>query len=314
MSLAPGVGAFPLSLLTLTDQWRHGGADARRTRAQLLALAGTPDRVTRTRRALPIAMSSLPLVAMMVGSLVVGIPGMRTMRTPEHANMLIWLDALNAPAPASRLLDPDMHQDAERYVATRFRASLSDEHFWRTFTPQRERQAIRHDAARRLLEQYAADAQSLPESSAQLAPEIARADQASRQIADNAEGFVSFVIGAALALIMTVLLTCHLISSLVVPGGVVTRFNGLAVVTADGHSLSRARSLCRVLLAWSPAVLGFLVLAASLRYPGYIPLPASPMIVLALTVLPLAAGATATLVQPRRGPHDRLAGTWVIPR
>jgi hypothetical protein len=69
-----------------------------------------------------------------------------------------------------------------------------------------------------------------------------------------------------------------------------------------------------VLLAWSPAVLGFLVLAASQRYPGRIPLPASPLIVLALTVLPLAAGATATLAQPRRGPHDRLAGTWVIPR
>ena len=191
---------------------------------------------------------------------------------------------------------------------------MSDDAFWRTFTPQRERQALRHEAARRLLARYPADASSVLALSARLAPEIERADQASRQIADGAAQFVSIVVSTLLALVTALVMTGHLVSSLVVPGGVVTRFNALAVVTADGREVSRARSLARALLAWSPAVLWFVALAAAPRDPDGIPLPSSPMLVLALTYLLLAAGAIATLVQPRRGPHDRLARTWVIPR
>src|SRR5262249_8826991 len=152
-----------------------------------------------------------------------------------HANMLQWLDALITPPAGSRLLDPDIHQDAERYVAERFRASLNDESFWRMFTAQRNQQAIRHDVARRLLARYPADARSLPDLSTRLAPEIERADQASRQIADTADGFVSFVVATSVALITALLMIGHIVSSLLVPGGVITRFNGLAVVTADGR-------------------------------------------------------------------------------
>jgi hypothetical protein len=126
---------------------------------------------------------------------------------------------------------------------------------------------------------------------------------------------VSIVASTLLALVTALMMICHVISSLVVPGGVVTRFNGLAVVTADGHPLGRARSLFRALLVWSPAVLWFVVLAASRRNPDDgIPLPSSPMLLVVLTYLLLAAGAIATLVRPQRGPHDRLAGSWVIPR
>ena len=122
------------------------------------------------------------------------------------------------------------------------------------------------------------------------------------------------MIATSVALVTALLMIGHIVSSLLVPGGVVTRFNGLAMVTADGHPLSRARSLCRVLLAWSPALLWFIALAASRRTLDGIPLPPSPMLLLALTYLLLAAGAIATVVHPRRGPHDTLARTWAIPR
>ena len=314
MSLTPGVGGFPLSLRTLTDEWRHStAAGAQKAREQLVALSGTLDRVTRGRRALPMALSLVPLLAMM-GACVVAVPAMHRGRTAEHANMLQWLDMLITPTPDSRLVDPDLYQEAEHYVADRFRSSLSDETFWRTFTPQRERQALRHDAARRLLARYPADASNVLARSARLAPEIERADQASRQIADGAEGFVSLVVSTLVALITALVMIGHIVSSLVIPGGVVTRFNGLAVVTADGRGVSRARSLARALLAWSPAALWFIGLAASQRGPDSIPLPSSPMVGLVLTYLLLAAGAIATLVHPQQGPHDRLARTWVIPR
>jgi hypothetical protein len=250
---------------------------------------------------------------MIVASLVAG-SAMRRTRTAEHANMVQWLDALITPAPGSRLLDPDLHREAEHYVAARFRSSLSDEDFWRALTPQRERQARRHEAARRLLERYPADASGVLARSARLAPEIERADQVSRQIGDSTESLARLVVSTLLALVTALVMTGHIVSSLVVPGGIVTRFNGLAVVTADGREVSRARSRSRALLAWSPAAFWFIALAAAQRDPDGIPLPSSPMLGPALTYLLLAAGALATVVQPRRGPHDRLARTWVIPR
>jgi hypothetical protein len=33
-----------------------------------------------------------------------------------------------------------------------------------------------------------------------------------------------------------------------------------------------------------------------------------------LTFLTMAAGAAWTIANPGRGPHDRIAGTWVVPR
>jgi uncharacterized RDD family membrane protein YckC len=314
MSLTPGVGAFPLSILRLTDEWQHGAViDARDARAEVAALAGTPDRVTRTRRVLPIALSVVPLLAVTIAGLV-ATRAMRTMRSAEHANMLQWLDALITPPPGSRLVDPGLHQDAERYVAERFRTSLNDEDFWLTFTPQQDRQAIRHEVARRLLREYSADAQRLPALSARLAPEIERADQASRRIGEGARRFVWIVVSSLTAIVTALVMIGHIVSSLIVPGGLVTRFTGLAVVTADGRVVTRGRSLWRMALAWSPAVLWFIALAASPKNPEGVPLPASPALLLAATYLLLAAGAIATLMHPGRGPHDRLAGTWVIPR
>jgi hypothetical protein len=39
-----------------------------------------------------------------------------------------------------------------------------------------------------------------------------------------------------------------------------------------------------------------------------------PWVGVGLTLALLAAGAVWTIVRPTRGPHDRLLGTWVVPR
>jgi hypothetical protein len=109
-------------------------------------------------------------------------------------------------------------------------------------------------------------------------------------------------------------MVCHLVSSLLVPGGVITRLGGLAVVTADDREVRRGRSLARALLVWSPAIAWFGYLALGARDPDGIPVPPSPLVPLVLAYLLLAVGMTATLITPWRGWHDRLARTWLVPR
>ena len=70
----------------------------------------------------------------------------------------------------------------------------------------------------------------------------------------------------------------------------------------------------RVRLVAFAVALGLIALASAPRTQDGIPLLSSPMLVVSLTYVLLAAGAIATLVQPWRGPHDRVARTWVIPR
>ena len=110
------------------------------------------------------------------------------------------------------------------------------------------------------------------------------------------------------------MIACGLISVLAVRGGLVTRALGHAVVRRDGREIGRVRSAVRFLVAWSPVV-------AWLAYAG-IPMfgetrAMSPDAAYAgggLALLSMAAGAVWTIAAPGRGPHDRVAGTWVVPR
>jgi hypothetical protein len=114
---------------------------------------------------------------------------------------------------------------------------------------------------------------------------------------------------------MPVLLSilCGLISVLAVPGGLVTRALGHAVVSRDGREIGRARSVIRFLVAWSPA----LAWIACVGVPMFGEPRVSPdvaVVVGTLAFLMMAAGAAWTVANPGRGPHDRIAGTWVVPR
>jgi hypothetical protein len=42
--------------------------------------------------------------------------------------------------------------------------------------------------------------------------------------------------------------------------------------------------------------------------------PAATYTVSGVALMAMAAGALWTIALPARGPHDRIAGTWVVPR
>jgi hypothetical protein len=93
----------------------------------------------------------------------------------------------------------------------------------------------------------------------------------------------------------------------------VTRALRHAVVRRDGRDIGRVRSAARFLIAWSPVIAWM----AYFGHPMFGDLRAmSPAAAYAgggLALLSVAAGAVWTIAVPRRGPHDRILGTWVVP-
>jgi eukaryotic-like serine/threonine-protein kinase len=310
---APRPGLYPLSLLRRVEEWHlRLPSNMQSLREAVAALAQTADRATSVRRALPVALTLVPVLAAALAALA-AMPAMRTMRTFEHASMVWWLDALLAPAPAGRLRDASVRDAAERYVAERFRASLSDEKFWSTVTAQPVQQAARHTLARQLLERYP-DSDRVDALVVQLGPEIDRATSESRIVSDRAGAFVALIASTVSAIVLVSMMIAHLVSAAAVPGGVVARASGLAIVTSQGREASRLRSIGRALIAWSPVLVWCLYLATSPKGADIVPVPHWPMLAAILTNGLLAVGAIATVLHPSRGLHDALAKVWVVPR
>ena len=91
--------------------------------------------------------------------------------------------------------------------------------------------------------------------------------------------------------------------ALVLRGGFWLRAFGIALVTPDGREASSSRAAVRAAVAWfwSP-----LQLALSAAAPVVWPLAT-------LTLLKVF-GLALTADHPERGPHDRVAGTFLVPR
>jgi hypothetical protein len=86
------------------------------------------------------------------------------------------------------------------------------------------------------------------------------------------------------------------------------------VVGRDGHEIGRVRSAIRFLIAWSP-VIAWMVYVGNPMFGDVRPMsPAVAYAVGGLALMSVAAGALWTIAVPGRGPHDRITGTWVVPR
>ena len=123
-------------------------------------------------------------------------------------------------------------------------------------------------------------------------------------------GFVASGFGS---LPVVVSIVGGVISVLAVPGGLITRALRHAVVTRDGRQIGRARSAIRFLVAWSPALAWIACVGVPMFGEPRVSLDVA-FIVGSLAFLSMATGAAWTIAVPGRGPHDRIAGTWVVPR
>jgi hypothetical protein len=155
-----------------------------------------------------------------------------------------------------------------------------------------------------ILPSYARSLQGAsPEQRAHLSENFPSGGEAIRRLVGS--GFASIPVSIAIGF--------GLMSVLAVPGGLVTRALRHAVVRRDGCEIGRVRSAVRFLIAWSPALVWIGCVGVPMFGTPHV--SASVAFVRgSLAFLVMAAGAAWTIAIPARGPHDRIVGTWVVPR
>jgi hypothetical protein len=315
--------AAPLSATTLlhrlTSQSPPALADVK---AELVRLASIPSRPSRGRRALPIVMAAMPacvlllIVTVMLPMVARSLRGERSVigSTQTFVRWMTWITDSSADA---ELKTQEQRTAAEQYVAAHFGPQLTSDGFWAQ-TPQFEPfLSMRRRAAEIAARYPAVSPDELARASAIVAPQIqALADERAALSANfpaGGEALRGLVASGFASIPVLFSIACGLISVLAVPGGLVTQALRHAVVTRDAREIGRIRSAVRFLVAWSPA----LAWIACVGVPMFGEPRVSPdvaFIVGSLAFLLMAAGAAWTIAVPGRGPHDRIAGTWVVPR
>jgi eukaryotic-like serine/threonine-protein kinase len=320
----PAEPAAPLSAATLLNRLASGAPPAfDDVKAELLRLASIPSRPSRLRRALPMVMAAMPVAVLLLIVTVMLPVAARSLGDERNVigstqTFFRWMTWLTDTGADAELKTQEQRTAAEQYVAGHFASQLTNDEFWNTQTPQIEPfVGMRRRAAEIAARYPAVSPDELARASAIVAPQIQNLAAERAHVSENfpaggqaLRGFVGSGFGSIPVLASIVF---GLISVLAVPGGLVTRALRHAVVTRDGRQIGRARSAIRFLIGWSPA----LAWIAGVGVPMFGEPRVSPdvaLVVGSLAFVLMAAGAAWTIAVPGRGPHDRIAGTWVVPR
>jgi hypothetical protein len=138
-----------------------------------------------------------------------------------------------------------------------------------------------------------------------------RSNSASRGDGDLLPAMTAFI-GTLLVCLWSGL---HALACPLFRGGPLIHVFGIAIVTRTGTRASRLRLLARGVLLWLPFGLCCTAAWLLVRAAKQATLAPGPVwgAVWLLALIPLAA-LIACVVTPDRGPHDRLAGTYLVPR
>jgi uncharacterized RDD family membrane protein YckC len=293
-------------------------------KAELLRLASIPSRPSRVRRALPMVIAAMPvavlflIVSVMLPMFARSLQGDASNIFRQRSEFMMWMTWITDSGADAELKTREQRTAAEQYVAAHFGSQLTSDEFWNTQAPQIEPfLGMRRTAAEIAARYPAVSPDELARASAIVAPQIqdlaAQSANLSANFPAGGEALRGFVASGFASIPVLFSIACGLISVLAVPGGLVTRALRHAVVRRDGREIGRARSAIRFLVAWSPA----LAWIACVGVPMFGEPRVSPdvaVVVGSLAFLMMAAGAARTIANPGRGPHDRVAGTWVVPR
>ena len=324
--VAPGMEpAAPLSGTTLLHRLASVSPPALADlKAELLRLASIPSRPSRVRRALPMVVAAMPLavlfliVSVMLPLAARSFQGDAGSLLRQNGDFVRWMTWITDSGADAEIKTREQRTAAEQYVAAHFRWQLTSDEFWNTQAPQIEPFLGWRRTAAEIAARYpAVSPDELARASAMVAPQIQELAVQSAHLSANfpagSEALRGFVASGFASIPVLVSIVCGLISVLAVPGGLVTRALRHAVVRRDGREIGRARSAIRFLVAWSPA----LAWIACVGVPMFGEPRVSPDVAFvlgSLAFLLMAAGVAWTIANPGRGPHDRIAGTWVVPR
>jgi hypothetical protein len=302
----------PLSARTLLNRLASAAppplADVK---AELVRLASTPTRPSPMRRALPMVLAAIPITVPIVAVTLI-LPSFTQGR---GLDMLMWMTWITDSDADATFNTQEQRTAAEHYVAAHFASQLTSDEFWHTRVPQVPSiGGMRRRAAEIAARYPSVSPDELARASAIVAPQIREVEDWRKNFPGGGEALRNFVASGFVSLPVLFSVACGLISALAVPGGLVTRALGHAVVRRDGREIGRVGSVVRYLIAWSP-VLAWMAYAGN---PIFGEMRAmSPEVAYAaggLALMLVAAGAVWTIAAPGRGPHDRIARTWVVPR
>ena len=311
--VAPGMEpAAPLSSTTLLNRLSSGAPPALAdVKAELLHLASIPSRPSRIRRALPIVMAAMP-VAVPILAVTVMLPNyVRSLQ----GELLMWMTWITESGADAKFTTQEQRTAAEQYVAAHFGSQLTSDEFWNTQAPQMEPFVDMRRRAAEIAARYpAVSPDELARASAIVAPQIQEVADWRANFPGGGEALRGFVASGFASIPVLFSIACGLISVLAVPGGLVTRALRHAVVRRDGREIGRVRSAVRLLIAWSPAIAWMAYVGNPMFGELRAMSPTAAYAVGGLALMSVAAGAVWTIAVPGRGPHDRIAGTWVVPR
>jgi hypothetical protein len=231
---------------------------------------------------------------------------------------LRWMTWITDASGNAEFKTEEQRTAAEQYVAAHFRSQLTSDEFWNTQTPPIEPfLGMRRRAAEIAVRYPAVSPDELTRASTIVAPQIQELAQEREEFSANfpagSEALRGFIASGFASIPVLVSIVFGLISVLAVPGGLVTRALRDAVVRRDGREIGRIRSAARFLVAWSPALAWIACVGVPMFGKPRVR-PDVALVVGRLAFLLMAAGVAWTISNPRRGPHDRIAGTWVVPR
>jgi eukaryotic-like serine/threonine-protein kinase len=317
--------AAPLSGTRLLNRLASGAPPAfGDIKAELLRLASIPSRPSRVRRALPMVMAAMP-VAILLLSVTVMLPMLARSLGGERnvigstQTFLRWMTWIADAGADAEFKTEEQRTAAEQYVAAHFGSQLTSDEFWNTQTlPMEPFVRMRRRAAEIAVRYPAVSPDELARASAIVAPQIKElADQRaalSAHFPAGGEALRGLIVSGFASIPVLVSIVFGLISVLSVPGGLVTRALRHAVVRRDGREIGRVRSAVRLLIAWSPVIAWMAYVGNPMFGEVRAMSPAAAYAVGGLALMSVAAGAVWTIAVPGRGPHDRIAGTWVVPR
>jgi uncharacterized RDD family membrane protein YckC len=305
---------LPLSASVLLRRWsREAPRSLEEAQAQLREAAASRERLSRWRRAVPIAMVAGPFLLIGLSALAV-LPNAEVLiLTPEDREVIGLLTVLEADVPpGSPLSSPEYRLALETYLAGQHGALLRNTPLWSSSSQGQDgdRPELRRLASDIATRYPSVTAEELARSRETIQPTLDRV-RPPQSLGVASVGVIALNVMGAVASWMA--LFCSIVSSIAVSGGAATRMIGLAVVTRDGNQIGRGRSLARTLIAWAP-ILAWLSLLPNPIVMGFGPASPVPVLAISLAFGAMIAGVVWTIAAADRGLHDRIAGTWVVPR
>jgi hypothetical protein len=261
----------------------------------------------------PLAVAAIPAVTLLAGAVAV-LPQFRAAVTPERIEFYSLLDALDERPGASDRLTPEERRAMAIYLAGRHGALLTDERLWANPVMQGGLRRYRPVAARVAADHPTVTDEQLAAATATIAPSLERIKaRYAKEVAPTVPRVNALIVLALMGIGLGASVVASLISATLVPGGVLMRLLGLAVVSRDGTEIGRGGSIARALVAWSP-VLAWMIWFGPSAIERTLAAPQGPTIGAGIVLAVLASGAVWSILEPSRGPVGRLTRTWVVPR